>query len=1127
MSSAEGATVASSRPSRSGELVVFDLQRFCLHDGPGLRTVVFLKGCSLRCQWCQNPESLRPTPEVSVYPERCLGCGACERACPNGARARGAGGPPDPDRSLCLACGACVQVCPGEALRLVGERLSVDTLLKRILADRAYFEASGGGVTLSGGEPLLQTPAVVELLAACRSEGLHTAVETSAAAPWSAFEACLPHVDRWLLDIKAVPDGLHRRLTGRPVARILTNARRLLGSGAPVWVRTPVVPGRNDDPAALEALARWLHRQGVSELRLLRYHAAGEAKIARVGAEQPLLGIDSERAGAALEAAAKLLRERNLRVLVVGTGESEPSGPADGDDGALAGQPAPWRVAGRDRRAAFPDRVWRLRDAVQAAEPTVCALRARLVTDYFRRHADGKTSMVLRKARALCHILAGWPARIYADELLVGCFSSHRVGGSIFPELHGVAMLEDLLRFDRREVNPLRIGARDRAALALKVLPYWLPRFLGLKAHSGLQALRFVREQLVGERYLVNESGGISHFVPDYERLLRLGADGIAAESAARAGRCEDPSERDFHRAVVLVCRGLAAFGRAYAAEARRLVALEPPAARRRDLLAIAVACEQVPAKPARTLHEAFQSMLFAQIALNLESLDNSVSPGRLDQLLAPYCKADLKAGGLDECAARDLVGCFTVKLSELVPVFSRRLTRFHGGLFNGQVVVVGGTDRDGADATNYLTWLFVDAMDSLRMRQPNYHARIHAGSPPGYVERIATTLRDGSGAPSVVNDDVIVPMLVDRGTDLADARDYSPVGCVEPVAVGRSFASTDAALVNLALPLQWALGVTGGGAATLDPTALVGPEALWLAYELQLGHLVAALIEDLQAVERANAAWHPTPLTSALIDGCQQLGRDASAGGARYNGSGVQGVGVADVADSFAALDEVVFQRRLVSLPTLVEALKADFVGWEVLRADLLRAPKYGNDHPLPDGYARRVVALLSRLLGEHTNTRGGPYSAGFYSVTAHVAFGETLAATPSGRLAGAPLANGLSPANGADRLGPTAALSSVASLDARAHARNGVTVNLSLDGSVLKGRAGVAAVEGLLKGYFRQGGMQVQLNMLDPAVLQQALQDPSSHPWLLVRVSGYSAYFADLSPAVRRDLVERTLHA
>jgi formate C-acetyltransferase len=615
--------------------------------------------------------------------------------------------------------------------------------------------------------------------------------------------------------------------------------------------------------------------------------------------------------------------------------------------------------------------------------------------------------------------------------------------------------------------------------------------------------------------------------VPDYRRLLELGSSGIAAAAARARAQSDDPEARGFHAAVEIACRGLAALAAPYAREARRLADDEREPGRRAELERIAEVCERVPRHPARTLHEALQSLLFAQIALNLESLDNAVSPGRLDQILYPYYRRDLEAGRIDERGARELVGCFTVKLSELIPVFSRRITRFHGGMFNGQVVVVGGTDRRGADATNDLSWIFLDAMEHLRMRQPNFHARLHAASPPAYVARVARMLRDGSAAPSLMNDEVVVPMLVGRGTSLEDARDYSPVGCVEPVACGVTFGSTDAALVNLALPLERVLGTKRGGEAAPPAAACCRSiEELIELLRVQIEELVARLIRDLHAIERANARLHPTPLTSALLGGCLESGRDASAGGATYNGSGVQGVGVADVADSLAAVDDVVFRRRLCELPTLLRALERDFQGHEVLRGQLLRAPKYGNDDPAADRLAQRVMEIFAGALASHRSTRGGCYWAGFYSVTAHRAFGETTGALPSGRRAGQPLASGLSCANGRDRLGPTAALASAAAADLARLARNGVNVNLKLDAGSLGGEAGACAVAGLVRGYFARGGMQLQLNVLDPALLVEARDHPGRQPWLLVRVSGYSAYFDDLSPAMKQEIIDRSLH-
>ena len=1090
--------------SAAQELVtIFDVQRFCLHDGPGIRTVVFFKGCPLRCVWCQNPESLDPRLELACYAERCAGCGACVEACPNQAVQVGA----VIDRPRCQACGACTEACPHEALRLVGRQRAVDQLAHELARDLPYFEATGGGVTLSGGEPLLQISGAAALLAACKGRGIHSAVQTCGAVPWERFERALPHVDLFLFDLKAAGDGLHHRLTGWGTRRIADNARRLVESGAQARFRMPVVPGINDTEASLAGVAELLRELGQGRLTLMPYHAGGESKLGRLDSQQPLLELDRAGADAALDRARGWFERQGVEVLVEGH-----------DHQARVDRDA-------ERRAMFPSRVWQLRQAVQAARPAVCAERALLITEYFRAPKNRAKPMVRQKAEALAHVLGRRRAVIYPRELLVGCFSTKRVGGGVLPELHGVAMLEDLLSFDSRQLNPLHIDAATRRALATRVLPFWSTRFLALRAFPPARALGFVAHQLRAAQYVINETGGISHIVPDYAALLSRGTRDLTAEARQRQQQARDPHRREFYGAVARVCQGLEELARPYAAEALRQAADEQDPARRAELERMAEACQRVPALPARTMHEALQSLLLAQIAINLESLDNSVCPGRLDQLLLPYYQADLAAGRLDEQGARDLIGCFTVKMSEIVPVFSRRVTRIHGGLFNGQVVVVGGTDDQGHDATNELTWILLDAMDALRMRQPNFHARVHAGTPPEYLERVATMLRDGSAAPSLVNDEVVVPMLVGRGTELADARDYSPVGCVEPVSCGKTMGSTDAALVNLPLCLERALGLKPGGAPVADQPRQM--DQLVAGLTRQVEQLVHQLADDLQAIERANALHHPTPLTSTLLDGCLQSGVDSTAGGARYNGSGVQAVGLVDLGDSLAAVDRVVFRRRLCDLPTLVAALRDNFATprQQQLRGHLLRAPKFGNHHPADD-WTHQVMQIFAAALARHRNTRGGAYWAGFYSVTAHQAFGRVVGALPSGRPAGAPLANGLSPATGMDRLGPSAALSSVASLDLARLARNGVNVNLKLDPAALAGPGGAAALAGLVRGYFHQGGMQLQLNVMDPALLLEARDDPAAHPWLLVRVSGYSAYFNDLSSQMKQELIERRVH-
>ena len=783
--------------------------------------------------------------------------------------------------------------------------------------------------------------------------------------------------------------------------------------------------------------------------------------------------------------------------------------------------------------ATISERVRRLHQKVLHTPPALCAERAVLVTDYFRRRANRKKPVVQQKAEALAHILRHKRATIYPDELLVGSFCSHRVGGGLLPELHGVAMLEDLFVFPHRQVNPIAVSKDTRYKLLFKVLPYWLPRFLALKIRPRHRAVRFVVDQLNATRYLINETGGISHFVPDYGRLLALGTTGYRAEANQRLQQvAPDSAEAQFLQAVVIVCDGLDDFAANYATEARNQAKAEANRARQEELELVAQICDRVPSQPARSLHEALQCLVFAQIALNLESLDNSVSPGRLDQILWPYYEGDRLAKKLTQPQALELLGCYAVKLCEIVPIFSRRVSRFHGGMFNGQVVVVGGRDEKGDDATNEITYLLLLLMDQLRTRQPNYHARLHKGSPDGYRCQIAKTLAAGAVSPALYNDEVITPILQSRGVSDKDALNYALVGCVEPVAAGKSYFSTDAALTNLPLCLELALN--GGrrfnhwrrlGIATPPAEECTSIEEVLDLFSQQVDYLVEQLLADLWSVERANAEYHPTPLTSMLLDGCMEKACDASAGGARYNGSGVQAVGIVDIGDSLTALECVVFRDGKATMAEVIEACKRDFQGNEVLLARLRHAPKFGNDDAMADGFVARVMELFANCIAGRENSRGGAIAPGFYSVTSHQGFGEKVGAMPSGRRSQTPFSSGISPANGVRRSGPTAALRSMASLPLH-RAQNGINFNLELAPWAVSGAEGSKTMQRLLDGAFRAGCMQLQVNVLDPKVLIDARNNPGKHPGLLVRVSGYSAYFDDLSPSMKQEIIDRTVY-
>jgi len=774
-------------------------------------------------------------------------------------------------------------------------------------------------------------------------------------------------------------------------------------------------------------------------------------------------------------------------------------------------------------------RVRQLKRTVQEAPPAICTERAHIWTRYHRDPANRYKPVAIQMAEALREVLLQKSIRIYPDELIVGNFSSKRVGGSLYPELHGIPMLEDLFKFSRRPTNPLQITRKEQWAL-LKTIPFWVRRFLAYRSYSSAyKRWRFILHQLQGHFYLINESGGISHLAPDYEMLLRLGTDTLVDRITARQDRVEEDAEPYiFYAAVKIIAEGLALFGERYAQLAEQMAAREKNADRKAELDGIAFACRQVPRKPARTFQEALQSVLFAQIALNLESLDNSICPGRMDQYLYPYYVRDIESGVLTPQQAWELVAAFSIKMSEIIPVFSARLTRFHGGMFNGQVVTVGGLTSDGHDAINDLSMIFLDVMNTLRMRQPNYHARIHRDAPPEYLDRIRDILADGSNSPALYNDDVIVETMSRQGYTLEDARNYTAVGCVEPVSQGKSFASTDAALVNVPILLELALnqgrrfGSQWRSGAPTPPIAQMACMAdVTAAFETQLRQQLARLVEDLHAIETANRRYHPTPLTSMLLEGCLASGVCSTAGGARYNFSGIQCVGPADTGDALYAIERAVFTDGRITLAELVSQLKQNLPD-DTLYADLRRLEKFGNDAPHTDRWTRYVVETFDRALKRHRNTRGGAYVTGLYSVTAHQAFGRSTGALPHGRRRGEAFASGIAPGNGLDRKGPTALLNSVNRLDFSRTA-NGINFNIKFDQHTLRGDTGRRALQSLIKTYFRRGGMQMQVNVLDPELLIRARNNPGAYPHLLVRVSGYSAYFNDLTPAMQAEIIQR----
>ncbi|OFW56329.1 MAG: hypothetical protein A2Y75_03780 [Candidatus Solincola sediminis] len=753
----------------------------------------------------------------------------------------------------------------------------------------------------------------------------------------------------------------------------------------------------------------------------------------------------------------------------------------------------------------------------------LCPERALLVTQYYRKHDDRSLPVSVRKARALRYILSNKSVHIYPDELIVGNMGSKRISAITQPELAGLFMSEDLLWIERRKTNPLRISWPDRIRFISKVLPYWLTRNMNIRAFKDRRhLLRYVREQLSPTYYLINEAGGIGHFLPNYEKMLNLGIAGYLESMQGKEG--------DLYEAAGIACEGIVAFASRLADCAETLAAEEPDTGRRAELREIARICRKVPDRPSETLHEALQALWLTHLAINLESLNSAVSFGRVDQYLYPFYAADIEAGRLTPQSAKELLLCFGAKTAEHVFLLSERISQYHGGYLVVQAAIVGGTDREGMDAVNDLTYLFLEAMEESGLRDPNYQARVHPGAPDAYISRLAQVAIEGNGVPALFSDEAAVAALVYHGYPAEEARNYAVVGCVELALPGNSFFSTDAGLFSLPLCLEVALnrGCRLGrrlrvGADTPDPNTFQNLDQVVDAFMHQVDYMVERMIKDFRVVEAGNRNFNPTPFSSMLVDGCLESGLDLTAGGARYNSSGIQGVGVADVADSLAAIEEVVFRKKKYSMEQLLEGLRSDFSGYDELRAELMKAPKFGNDDPRVDQYADLVVHIFHQALSRRANSRGGDYVPGFYSVTCHVAFGKQVGALPSGRKAGKPFAASLGPANGCDRLGPTALLQSVARVDSR-FMPNGCAVNLRFDPGNLAGEEGVEKLTALIKGFFAEGGMQLQFNIIDPEILEDARRNPGKYPGLVVRVAGYCAYFDDLPEDTKDEIIGRT---
>lgn len=627
------------------------------------------------------------------------------------------------------------------------------------------------------------------------------------------------------------------------------------------------------------------------------------------------------------------------------------------------------------------------------------------------------------------------------------------------------------------------------------------------------------------------------HLVPNYAKVLTVGWKGLYAEAQTVAGDpASSPEQRDQARAIMICGEAVRGYMQRNVLRAKQLAAVTTDATRNAELLEIARIMHVVPWEPPTTFPEALQALWTTHMLLMAaESYPGpGVSPGRVDQYLLPFYRADLTAGRLSREQAKEWLECWWIKHNYAYDFQGWCGTNQGINASFGQLITLGGIDADGNDASNELTYLMLDVIDEINLLEPKPNIRLHAKTPERLLDRVVDSLAHAQGSPFLLNfDEASIAGLRWEGLPESMLWDYAPVGCLENTLAGCDRSGTVDVNLNLAKAVELTFNngrdlATGNqiGPQTGEPSSFTSFDALWAAFQAQLTHLVDWIIRVNNIADAGRARWEPVPYMSALVDGCLQSGRDSNNGGARFNFLTVEGIALGTAADSLAAVRKLVFEDRQIEMAQLVEALRANFEGHESLRQTLLhKTPKYGNDDEAVDALARDISHCWTTRVFEQTTSTGKRYRAGYLSWNYWIAYAPTTAATPDGRRRGQYLSNAVCPVNGADHKGPTAVIKSVGHLDL-ATAPNGASHTMSFSPALLRNPEQRAKLKGLLRAYDRVGGTCLQINVIDADTLRAAQRHPDEYRNLLVRVTGYNAYFVGLGKEIQDELIARASH-
>lgn len=777
-------------------------------------------------------------------------------------------------------------------------------------------------------------------------------------------------------------------------------------------------------------------------------------------------------------------------------------------------------------------RVERLRNESVNSEPEIFAERAILITEAYQM--TDFFPQPIRRALVLKHLLENISIVINNDELIVGEKTIKYRGSPLYPELYCMT-LEELKSIEKREHTSFKIENGTKKALDEKVIPYWKNRTMFDKIMSLMDdRWKEALENAVFTEYMISRAPG--HVNLD-GKVINRGLLGLKNEVNDSLQNIDYTSADCYRKIQELEAMKIAidaaiTFAERHALRAQELLKKERNRQRIEELKTIAEICRHVPAHPARNFHEALQSYWFIHLITLLEVNNWAIGPGRFDLYMYPFYKRDIENGSITKDDAKELVECLWVKFNNTVAPAKETKTVSMSATYNDFALLnIGGLNEEGQDAVNELSYLLLDVIREMKLIQPNSIVLISEKTPNEFVRKAMEVVREGFGQPAIFNADLVIQELLNNGKSLIDARLGGPNGCVTVNACGKeNMASSGYCNWVKILEITSNNGinpVTGKsiGLKTGNASDYRSFDELLQAYRSQLEYFIDLKVKGNNLIDMIYAENMPVPFLSVLVDDCIKKGKDFHAGGARYNMSYIQGVGLGTLSDSFSAIKKVVFDDKKIALSGLLDVIKKDFVGHERLRQMLLnKVPKYGNNDDYADGIMKKLVDIYYETVSGRPTSRGGKYGIELLPTTVHVYFGSVCGATPDGRKAGKPLSDGISPVQGADREGPTSVLFSAAKMD---QARfSGTLLNQKFSPQAVATTRDLDKLSALVKTYFKLNGHHIQFNVIDAEMLRKARANPGDYQNLVVRVAGYSDYFVDLSLKLQNEIISRTEH-